>query len=73
MASPEDQAAEAAATTATPERVKELEDQVIALEAVKATLNAKITQSKAEKITTPDKYNSNHAKVGYYQASFRGH
>ena len=45
-----------AAITATPERVKELEDQVTALEAVKATLNDKITQSKAEKITVLDKY-----------------
>src|SRR5947207_12035806 len=62
MASPEDQAAEAAATTATPERVKELEDQVTALEAVKATLNDKITQSKAEKIAAPDKYNGTQMK-----------
>jgi len=32
-----------AAATATPERVKELEDQVTALETVKVTLNDKIT------------------------------
>ena len=50
-------------TTATSERVKELEDQVTALEAVKATLNDKITQSKAEKITAPDKYNSTQMKL----------
>ena len=52
-----------AATTATPERVKELEDQVAALEAVKATLNDKITQSKAEKITAPDKYDGTQMKL----------
>src|SRR5437762_5697251 len=52
-----------AATTATPERVKELEDQVAALEAVKATLNDKITQSKAEKIAAPDKYDGTQTKL----------
>ena len=52
----ENQVAEAIAITATLERVKELEDQVATLEAVKAALNDKITQSKAEKITAPDKY-----------------
>ena len=44
MAPLEDQATEATGTvTATLERVKELEDQVAALEAVKAALNDKIT------------------------------
>ena len=56
MTPPEDQAAEATAATATLERVKELEDQVAALEAVKAALNDKITQGKAEKIAAPNKY-----------------
>ena len=51
-----------AATTATPERVKELEDQVAALEAVKAALNDKITRSKAEKIAAPDKYDGTQTK-----------
>ena len=60
---PEGEAAEAAATTATPERVKELEDQVATLEAVKAALNDKITQSKAEKITVPDKYDGTQMKL----------
>jgi len=63
MAPPEDQAAEAAAATATPEKVKELEDQVAALEAVKAALNDKITQSKAEKIAAPDKYDGTQTKL----------
>ena len=63
MAPPEDQAAEAAATITAPERVKELEDQVTALEAVKAALNNKITQSKAEKITAPDKYDGTQTKL----------